>query len=225
MRASPPSLRSTLLFLLLQYATSFVPAFRRHLGSARVTVARQATGFAAAKPSNKNKKKEAAPNRVPKDPAATPCGCGLGGSYADCCQPIHCGECQPTPEELVKSRFTAYKYRLPDFLVSSTWKFSSEASSGGGGGGGGGGNVAAELIFDKTKVNERKRAAKVEKEELLKFIDSYDFADLTITEPETAGGGGGSPNTATVAFSCNLRSRDGGAFKDAQGKTVEGSGE
>ena len=60
---------------------------------------------------------------MPKDPAATPCGCG-GRSYADCCQPIHCGECQPTPEELVKSRFTAYKYRL-DFLVSSTWKFSS----------------------------------------------------------------------------------------------------
>ena len=57
-------------------------------------------------------------DRRPKSDA--PCGCGSGKAYSSCCAPKHdCGTCEST-EELVRARFTAFKYRLPDFLMLTT---------------------------------------------------------------------------------------------------------
>lgn len=49
------------------------------------------------------------------------CACGNGMSYGDCrCFMLHEGAAAATPEELVRARYTAYAYRLPDFLMRTT---------------------------------------------------------------------------------------------------------
>jgi len=60
-------------------------------------------------------------DRRPADDAA--CCCGLGGmkySYAQCCKEIHDSGYAPDPAALVRARYSAYAYRLPDFLIDST---------------------------------------------------------------------------------------------------------
>lgn len=36
------------------------------------------------------------------------CPCGSGRIYAECCQPYHQGEAAPTPEALMRSRYSAF---------------------------------------------------------------------------------------------------------------------
>jgi SEC-C motif-containing protein len=43
--------------------------------------------------------------------AADLCPCGSGKSHADCCGPILAGEAAPTPEALMRSRYSAYAKR------------------------------------------------------------------------------------------------------------------
>lgn len=50
--------------------------------------------------------------------ADTPCGCGSGQPYGSCCSRLHDGELATSVHELIRARFTAYQYRLPDFLLS-----------------------------------------------------------------------------------------------------------
>jgi len=50
-----------------------------------------------------------------------PCPCGSGTSYAECCRPLHQGVRQAaTPEELMRSRYSAYALGLADY-VFRTW--------------------------------------------------------------------------------------------------------
>jgi uncharacterized protein YchJ len=54
------------------------------------------------------------------DPA-NPCPCGSGATYGLCCQPAHAGRAAPsTPEKLLRSRFSAYRLGLVDYLVATT---------------------------------------------------------------------------------------------------------
>jgi SEC-C motif domain protein len=49
------------------------------------------------------------------------CPCGSGVIYHDCCRPFHIGKAQPTTaEQLMRARYTAFFFRLVDYLVSST---------------------------------------------------------------------------------------------------------
>jgi len=48
------------------------------------------------------------------------CACGSGDTYAKCCAPLHDGEDAATPSDLVRARYAAYQYRLPDFLMRTT---------------------------------------------------------------------------------------------------------
>jgi len=57
-------------------------------------------------------------DRRPK-PDAT-CGCGSGRAYADCCKSAHDDGRANEPEALARARYTAYAYRLPDFLIGTT---------------------------------------------------------------------------------------------------------
>ena len=68
-------------------------------------------------------------------PAGAPCPCGrLSGvgpgkagqpmAYADCCQPWHSGQPAPTPELLMRSRYSAFVLGLPDYL-QATWHAST----------------------------------------------------------------------------------------------------
>ena len=53
-----------------------------------------------------------------------PCPCDSGQTYVDCCGPWHAGLAQglhaPTPETLMRSRYSAYVLGLIDYLLA-TW--------------------------------------------------------------------------------------------------------
>ena len=49
-----------------------------------------------------------------------PCDCASGKEYKDCCAPQHDAGFASTPESLLRARYTAFKYRLPDFLMATT---------------------------------------------------------------------------------------------------------
>ena len=96
-------------------------------------------------------------------------------------------------------------YRLPAYLVATTLKFNAAAAWSA--------DAVAAAILSNQQA-EMRRAVKAEKEELLKFIDSYDFSDLAVEQPASkervVGAEGDAATEQRIAFSCKLRSRDGG---------------
>ena len=48
------------------------------------------------------------------------CACGSAQSYEACCQPCHEAGLATEPLALIRARYTAYAYRLPDFLIDTT---------------------------------------------------------------------------------------------------------
>jgi SEC-C motif domain protein len=48
------------------------------------------------------------------------CPCYSGKPYADCCQPLHDGLAAPDAERLMRSRYSAYALKLPDYILH-TW--------------------------------------------------------------------------------------------------------
>ena len=51
----------------------------------------------------------------------SPCPCGSGRTYADCCEPLHDGrERAATAEQLMRSRYAAYAWGRTDY-VFRTW--------------------------------------------------------------------------------------------------------
>lgn len=57
-------------------------------------------------------------DRLPAKGAA--CACGSSQSYEECCKPCHEAVRAEDPLELVRARYAAYAYRLPDFLIDTT---------------------------------------------------------------------------------------------------------
>ncbi|QLI82758.1 hypothetical protein HZU75_15200 [Chitinibacter fontanus] len=49
---------------------------------------------------------------------AKACPCG-GANYQNCCQPFHAGQAAPTPELLMRSRYSAYVLGLEPYLLAS----------------------------------------------------------------------------------------------------------
>ena len=47
------------------------------------------------------------------------CPCGSGTSLAQCCGRYHAGEAAPTPEALMRSRYSAFALNLTDYLLAS----------------------------------------------------------------------------------------------------------
>eukprot|EP00962_Isochrysis_galbana_P015383 scaffold4414_cov135-Isochrysis_galbana.AAC.1 len=61
------------------------------------------------------------PNRTPADAASTPCACGSGDSYSDCCRRYHDGlALSETPTRLLRTRYSAFAYRLPGHVIRTT---------------------------------------------------------------------------------------------------------
>lgn len=50
----------------------------------------------------------------------TPCPCGLPATYAACCGRYHAGAPAPTPEALMRSRYSAFALGFGDYLLA-TW--------------------------------------------------------------------------------------------------------
>ncbi|RUO20683.1 YchJ family protein [Aliidiomarina haloalkalitolerans] len=49
-----------------------------------------------------------------------PCPCGLSQNYSACCGRLHNGAQATTPEQLMRSRFSAFALGLTDYLLA-TW--------------------------------------------------------------------------------------------------------
>jgi SEC-C motif-containing protein len=59
--------------------------------------------------------------RVPREREESLCPCKSRKTYAECCLPFHLGKAKPqTAEQLMRSRFSAYFFRLVDYLVDTT---------------------------------------------------------------------------------------------------------
>lgn len=50
----------------------------------------------------------------------TPCPCGLGNTYAECCERFHAGTPAPTASQLMRSRYSAFAMGRADYLLR-TW--------------------------------------------------------------------------------------------------------
>jgi SEC-C motif-containing protein len=62
-------------------------------------------------------------------PGETPCPCGSGRGYDDCCaRPLEHGEPAATAEALMRSRYTAYTQARSDYLLR-TWHPSTRPRS------------------------------------------------------------------------------------------------
>lgn len=48
------------------------------------------------------------------------CPCCSGQDYEMCCAPFHQGELPKTALELMRSRYSAYKLNLPDYIMATT---------------------------------------------------------------------------------------------------------
>jgi SEC-C motif-containing protein len=61
-----------------------------------------------------------------------PCPCDSGQTYVDCCGPWHAGLSQglhaPTPEALMRSRYSAFVHKRADYLLT-TWHSSTRPTS------------------------------------------------------------------------------------------------
>jgi SEC-C motif-containing protein len=62
------------------------------------------------------KKKKPAAKAAPE----SPCPCGLGRPYGDCCGPLHRGGTAATAEQLMRSRFSAFAVGDEPYLLR-TW--------------------------------------------------------------------------------------------------------
>jgi len=103
--------------------------------------------------------------------ADKPCACGKGPTYAECCQKYHeAMEVTGPPSELVNARYTAFCYRMPDFLMATTDPH------------------GAEYQPDEGRW----------KKDLLQFMDTLEFQKLTVESEEV--GTGVEDGSATVTF-------------------------
>jgi SEC-C motif domain protein len=60
-------------------------------------------------------------DKTPRERDESLCPCKSRETYAACCLPFHHGNVKPdTAEQLMRSRYSAYFFRLVDYLVSTT---------------------------------------------------------------------------------------------------------
>jgi SEC-C motif-containing protein len=53
-------------------------------------------------------------------PPTSACPCSSGRTYKRCCLPFHAGKPAPTPEALMRSRYSAYAIAAIDYLIETT---------------------------------------------------------------------------------------------------------
>ena len=118
--------------------------------------------------------------RLPSD-AGGQCACGLEQSYADCCQPYHL-QAKPieSTEWCLRTRFTAFAYRLPLPIIATTHPENRDYQS------------------DKAKW-----ARLLDREGM---FDSFDFVELSVGAAEDGAGA----DESFLTFKATLRPRDGG---------------
>lgn len=74
------------------------------------------------------------PSDCSNEPAKTPtehtsCPCGSGHTYETCCKPYHEKQTVPeTPEQMMRSRYTAFVLGLVDYIIATTHRQSESYS-------------------------------------------------------------------------------------------------
>ena len=61
-------------------------------------------------------------SKRPEKPEATKCACGSGMPYSKCCEEWHDRGEAVDPLILIKSRYSAFAYRLPEYIIATTQK-------------------------------------------------------------------------------------------------------
>lgn len=56
---------------------------------------------------------------MPDSPTIPHCPCGSQKAYAECCQRYHQGTSAPSPEALMRSRFSGFALKLSDYVCAS----------------------------------------------------------------------------------------------------------
>ena len=108
------------LFLLLALLPLLIDAFAaKKKGGKKRPSARPTKGFGAAPPSFEQVVGKFR-TRMPEDAEQQDCPCGSGKLYSDCCAPFHRGQPCRTMTDVLRSRYTAFSWRLIAHVVATT---------------------------------------------------------------------------------------------------------
>jgi SEC-C motif-containing protein len=121
----------TMMFqqLLLAILLVFFPigslGFAAKKGGGKKNVASTNKGFAPP-PLNYEQVLSQFRTRVPEDADSQQCPCGTGKMYKECCAPFHRGEPCKTMTDVLRSRYTAFTWRLIGHVIETTDKTSRD---------------------------------------------------------------------------------------------------
>lgn len=94
------------------------------------------------------------------------CHCGSEQSYQYCCQPLHQGTIlAETAEQLMRSRFCAFKLQLADY-IQQTWDKTTRP-----------GEITFEtnMRWTRLSINGRKKGRKKDKEGWVTFVAFFEY--------------------------------------------------
>ncbi len=113
--------------------------------------------------------------KIPREREVSPCPCSREKSYAECCMLFHYGRAKPeTAEQLMRSRYTAFFFRLIDYLVATTHPDKREKKLA---------HKLDETIWDpswrKLEIIHKSKGGKEDKTGKVEFIATYSLQGQT----------------------------------------------
>lgn len=107
------------LFLTLFEASDAFAAKKKKGVGRKQKRASTSKGFGAAPPTL-DEVLDAFPTRIPEDADSRACPCGVEKTYGECCKPFHAGASCPTMTDVLRSRFTAFSWRVIKNVMETT---------------------------------------------------------------------------------------------------------
>ncbi len=99
---------------------------------------------------------------------AQPCGCGTERSYESCCYPLHSRQkLAQTAEELMRSRFVAFRLELKEYLTA-TWDPATCPDVL---------DFTPGMVWTKLSINGRKKGRKKDREGWVTFLATYQIGN------------------------------------------------
>ena len=113
----------------------------------------------------------------------SPCACGSGATYGDCCEHYHSGKAfPPTPIKVVRSRFSALAYKMTQYMMATTHPSHKE------------------YVDD-----EQKSKRKVWEKDLKAFAEEYNFLSLVFDDETRDNTVAADALSSTVSFTAKLQ--------------------
>lgn len=104
------------------------------------------------------------------------CACGSGKRYQDCCYGLHQYQREAlTAEELMRSRYVAFKMHLADYLLD-TWSQETRPMQI---------DFDESINWTKLNINGRKKGRKTDQQGWVTFIAYYEFGNLLENSKQT----------------------------------------